>query len=73
MTEDERWDMMETYVTSDGWHMLVLPYNMVLEEDKQDDAQQWVKEHAVGEWYNQGIIYVFKEISDATLFKMVWK
>lgn len=73
MTEDERWDIMEAHVTTDGWHMLVLPYFTALEDGKMEAAHAWAKEHAVGEWYNQGVIFVFKEISDATLFKMVWK
>ena len=70
MAEEIDAEIMRGLYREMGWHEVVLDWIMTHEMSQEVDA--WVAQKSRGEYWNQGLCWMFESETDAMWFKMRW-
>ena len=70
MAEDIDAQVVRGLLKDSGWHEVVLDWIMTHEVSKEVD--DWVSAHAKEEFWNRGLVWLFKCDTDAMWFKLRW-
>lgn len=63
-------EVMRTVLRESGWHEVVLQWVMTHEQSREVD--EWVEQKSKGEYWNCGLVWLFKNETDAMWFKLRW-